>query len=288
MRCNAFVIIRAPSGVGPRGSFHAESVSEDRGGAILRFLHHRFEPLERHHHRSGDLTNHLRPLSRVDVRGEPGSSRVFIAEAIIKIVAVWPHPSHYFKNGWNVFDFSIVLFSLIPATGQFAMVARLLRLLRVVRLISTIPELRLIVPTLIRSLPSMGHVVMLMSIIFYIYAVAGYHLFHTHAPVHWGNLGLGLLTLFRIVTLEDWTDVMDKAMEMHHLTWIYFVSFVVFGTFVVVNLFIAVVLNNLEEAKRLEALQGPPDDLLTTLRETQVMLAKLQTNLSKREPSSGS
>ena len=210
---------------------------------------------------------------------------VFIIEAALKITAQWPNPERYFKNGWNVFDFSIVVFSLIPATGEFAMVARLLRLLRVLRLISTIPELRLIVSTLIRSLPSMGHVILLMGIIFYIYSVMGFHLFHEHDSVHWGNLGLSLLTLFRIVTLEDWTDVMYKAMELHHLAWIYFVSFVVLGTFVIVNLFIAVVLNNLEEAKleRLEALHWPADDLQTQLRETQTVLLKLQKSLAQRE-----
>ena len=212
---------------------------------------------------------------------------VFICEVVLKIGAVWPQPGRYFRSGWNIFDFTIVVFSLIPATGEFAMVARLLRLLRVVRLISTIPELRLIVSTLIRSLPSMGHVVILMSVIFYIYGVMGYHLFHNHDPVHWGNLGLGLLTLFRVVTLEDWTDVMYKAMELHHMAWIYFVSFVVLGTFVVINLFIAVVLNNLEEAKRerLEALQDPSDNLLTELRETQAMLEKLRKSLAQREES---
>ena len=131
----------------------------------------------------------------------------------------------------------------------------------------------------------MGHVILLMGIIFYIYSVMGFHLFHEHDSVHWGNLGLSLLTLFRIVTLEDWTDVMYKAMELHHLAWIYFVSFVVLGTFVIVNLFIAVVLNNLEEAKleRLEALQGPADDLQTQLRETQTVLLKLQKSLAQRE-----
>ena len=185
---------------------------------------------------------------------------VFILEALIKLVAVSPRIDRYFRDGWNLFDFTIVVLALIPATGQFAMIARLARLLRVLRLISTIPKLRLIVSTLIRSLPSMGHVVLLMSVIFYIYAVSGYHLFHDHDPVHWGNLGLSLLTLFRVVTLEDWTDVMYTAMEMHPMAWIYFVSFVVMGTFVIVTLFIAVVLNNLDEAKheQLESLREPP------------------------------
>ena len=93
-----------------------------------------------------------------------------------------------------------------------------------------------------------------------------------------------MLTLFRVVTLEDWTDVMYKAMEMHYMAWVYFVSFVVLGTFVVVNLFIAVVLNNLEEAKleRLEAAQGPQDDLATEIQQTQAMLKKLQKSLAAR------
>ncbi len=210
---------------------------------------------------------------------------VFVVEAMLKIWAVWPRPREYFGDGWNVFDFSVVVFTLIPATGEFAMVARLLRLLRVVRLISTIPELRLIVTTLIRSLPSMGHVVILMSIIFYIYAVAGFHLFNEHDPTHWRTLGISLLTLFRVVTLEDWTDVMYVAMELHPMAWVYFVSFVILGTFVVINLFIAVVLNNLEEAKleQLEAMLEPPthEELVRELRETQAVLARLEQRLSR-------
>jgi voltage-gated sodium channel len=210
---------------------------------------------------------------------------VFIAEAALKIYAVAPRFRLYFGSGWNLFDFSIVVVSLVPATGEFAMIARLARLLRVARLISTIPELRLIVSTLVRSIPSMGHVLLLMSVIFYIYAVAGYHLFHEHDPTHWNNLGLSLLTLFRVVTLEDWTDVMYTAMQMHPLTWMYFVSFVVIGTFVVINLFIAVVINNLEQAKQeqLERLQKPPtrDEILKELRQTQQALAKLQSKLEQ-------
>lgn len=210
---------------------------------------------------------------------------VFVIEAILKITAVAPKFKLYFGDGWNLFDFSVVVLSLIPATGEYAMIARLARLLRIARLVSTIPELRLIVSTLVRSIPSMGHVILLMSIIFYIYAVAGYHMFHEHDPTHWNNLGLSLLTLFRVVTLEDWTDVMYKAMELHPMMWAYFVSFVVLGTFVVINLFIAVVINNLEEAKHeaLEQLSEPTtrDEIINELKQTQEMLVNLERKLSK-------
>ena len=210
---------------------------------------------------------------------------LFIVEALLKMTAVFPRLSLYFKDGWNLFDFSVIVLSLLPATGEMAMVARLARLLRVMRLISTIPELRLIVTTLIRSLPGMGHVIMLMGVIFYMYAVAGYHLFSEHDPELWGSLGISLLTLFRVVTLEDWTDVMYTAMEMNAYSWIYFVSFVVMGTFVIINLFIAVVLNNLDEAKQeqLKSLEGPvgKEDILEELKATQQALKRLQEKMER-------
>ena len=212
---------------------------------------------------------------------------VFIVEAALKMAAVAPRIDHYFRDGWNFFDFSIIVISLIPASGSLAMLARLARLLRVLRLISTLPELRLIVATLIRSIPSMANVVVLMSIIFYVYAVAGYHLFHDVDPTHWRNLGISLLSLFRIVTLEDWTDIMYAAMEVKPWAWVYFVSFVVVGTFVVVNLFIAVVLNNLDEAKaeRLAELTSPPtsDEILKELRDTQAVLSRMRDKLERLE-----
>jgi len=214
---------------------------------------------------------------------------VFVIEAILKITAVAPRFRLYFGDGWNLFDFTVVVLSILPTTGQFATIARVARLLRVARLISTIPELRLIVTTLVRSIPSMGHVILLMSIIFYIYAIAGFHLFHEHDPQHWRSLPISLLTLFRVVTLEDWTDVMYTAMEMNPWSWTYFVSFVVLGTFVIINLFIAVVLNNLEEAKkeRLEELQKPANknEIIKELKETQSALARLQARLEASEKS---
>ena len=208
---------------------------------------------------------------------------IFVVEALLKMAAHHPRIHRYFADGWNVFDFTIIVISLVPGTGALATVARLARLMRVLRLISALPELRLIVSTLMRSIPSMFNVIMLLSIIFYIYGVAGYHLFHEVDPTHWRNLGISLLSLFRIVTLEDWTDIMYAAMAVHWWAWIYFVSFVVLGTFVVINLFIAVVLNNLDEAKqeRLQALRTPPtrEELVAELNRTQDALQRLARRL---------
>jgi voltage-gated sodium channel len=208
---------------------------------------------------------------------------IFIIEVVLKLAAVAPRFRLYFGSGWNLFDFSIVVLSLIPATGEFALVARLVRVLRVLRLVSAMPQLRLIVATLVRSIPSMGHVILLMSIIFYIYAVTGFHLFHEHDAEHWGTLGAALLTLFQMVTLEGWVEVMDTAMEAYPWSWVYFVTFVLVGTFVMLNLFIAVVINNLDASKsaELEELRDPVthDEVLRELARTRDALAALQRRL---------
>ena len=210
---------------------------------------------------------------------------VFIVEAALKMFAASPRGAGYFRDGWNIFDFLVIVFALIPATGQFAMIARLARLLRVLRLISTIKDLRLIVAALVRSIPSVGHVMMLMGIIVYIYAIMGYHLFHETDPESWGNLGSATLTLFNIITLEGWTTVMYTAMETHPLAWVYFVSFVIVGTFVVINLFIAIIINNLDEAKleRLREIERPVsrEELLREVRATQEALIRLEKRLER-------
>lgn len=215
---------------------------------------------------------------------------VFVLEAAIKITAVAPKFGLYFGDGWNLFDFTIVVLSLIPSTGEFAMIARLARLLRVMRLISALPELRLIVSTLVRSVPGFANVILLLFIIFYMYAVAGYHLLHQHDPEHWRSLGISLLTLFRILTLEDWTDVMYAAMSFNPYMWIFFISFVVVATFVVINLFIAVVINNLEEAKKEKfesGVGGAPGRVRMELEKTRESLERLSAELDEYEQSRG-
>jgi len=208
---------------------------------------------------------------------------IFVVEAALKITAVAPRLGLYFGSGWNVFDFTIVVLSFLPSTEEFALVARLVRVLRVLRLVSTMPQLRLIVATLVRSIPSMGHVIMLMSIIFYIYAVTGFHLFHKDDPEHWGTLGTALLTLFEVVTLEGWVQIMEVLLKPHPWAWIYFVSFVLIGTFVMLNLFIAVVINNLDASKvsELDDLRNPVthEEVLDELKRTRDALAALQRRL---------
>jgi len=198
---------------------------------------------------------------------------IFTVEALIKILAEGNRPLNYFKNPWNVFDFAIVAACLLEPVlqlgGAFLPVLRLLRILRVLRLITAIPKLQLLVTCLLKSLPSMFYVSILLFLLFYVYGAMAVFLFGENDPIHFRNLQTSILSLFRVVTLEDWTDVMYINMygsdaygySMDDLAkWnpastqsplgaaIFFVSFVLIGTMIVLNLVIGVIMNSMDES----------------------------------------
>lgn len=194
---------------------------------------------------------------------------IFVVELIIRVGAHWPRPWRFFTNGWNVFDFAIVVACLLPVGGQYAAVLRLARVLRVLRLLTVVPRLRVLVAALLHSIPSIGYVAGLLLVLFYVYAVIGTFLFSANDPVHFGSLHRSMFSLLRTVTLEDWTDLYytqslgsdrypppgieryphtaPRAMPLAAA--IYFASFVVIGTMIVLNLFIGVVLSSMNEAQ---------------------------------------
>lgn len=174
---------------------------------------------------------------------------IFSVEILLRILAHGARPWRFFAGGWNVFDFIIVASAFIPGLGEQGTLLRLVRLLRVLRLLSTLPSLQMMVAALVHSIPRIGQMALLASLLFYIYAVAGTSLFGGHDPEHWGSLHIALLSLFRTLTLEDWTDLMYTAMEAYPWAWVYFVSFVLLATFVIFNMLIGIILNSMEEAR---------------------------------------
>ena len=194
---------------------------------------------------------------------------IFCFEIIVKVLQEGEQPWRYFTDGWNVFDFIIVISVFLPFGGSSMAVLRLLRLLRVLKLVKALPKLQLLVTALLRSIPSMGYVTLLLVLLFYIYAVAGVTFFGDNDPIHFENLQLAMLSLFRVVTLEDWTDIMYINMygcdqygysDTSELcitpsasplgAALFFVSFVLLGTMIILNLFIGVIMTGMEEAKQ--------------------------------------
>jgi len=170
----------------------------------------------------------------------------FLSEIIIRLIAE-SSIKKFFSQGWNIFDFIIVVASLVPVEdSEIALLGRLLRIFRVLRLVSIIPELRILLTAFLQAIPRMGYVSLLMFIIFYIYAAVGSMFFHHINETLWNNISIAMLTLFRVATFEDWTDVMYETMEVYPFSWIYYLSFIFIVAFVFLNMMIGIVLETLQ------------------------------------------
>ncbi|WP_371189581.1 ion transporter [Thalassotalea maritima] len=175
----------------------------------------------------------------------------FAAELLIRYVAM-NNAKQFFRSGWNIFDTLIVIGSLIPAGGSGVLLARLLRVFRVLRLVSMIPELRSLINALIKAIPRMGYIALLMFVIFYIYGAIGSIMFADINEFLWGDVTVALLTLFRVATFEDWTDVMYETMEVYPLSWIFYISFIFFTAFIFLNMMVGTILEVMGEEHELE------------------------------------
>ena len=230
-----------------------------------------------------------RPYAELIRLGNRAVLGIFIVEALLKMLAFAPRSYLYFRDGWNVFDFLIIVLGLAPTTGQFAAIGRLARLLRIFRLVSTVRELRMVASALMHALPSVSHVVALLAVFHYIYAIIGFQLFQETNPANWGSLGQAVLTLFSLLTLDDWTRIMLIDMQTAPLAWIFYVSYISIGTFVVINLFVAIIVNSLEEIREqhqrdADRLQAPShDELLQELRQAREMMLRLERLLEAED-----
>ncbi|NKW88452.1 ion transporter [Alteromonadaceae bacterium A_SAG4] len=221
-------------------------------------------------------------------------SAFFLTEITIRFLAE-KRKRYFFKSFWNWFDTLIVVISLIPADDtELALIARLVRVFRVLRMISIIPELRILLVSLVKALPQLAYVMLLMFIIFYIYAAVGSTLFETINPVLWGDITISMLTLFRIMTFEDWTDVMYETQEVYSLSWIFYLTFIFFTAFAFLNMVIGIVVNVMErenekaraekEAALLEEqiaqgnIEPTLQDVMQELRELKAQLAANSQN----------
>ncbi len=177
----------------------------------------------------------------------------FLIEIVIRLVSS-ENIKAFLKDPWNIFDSLIVIISLIPLTGsETVLLGRLLRIFRVLRLISVIPELRILLNAFFVAIPRMGYVSLLMFIIVYIYAAVGSIFFAEINQALWGNISISMLTLFRIATFEGWTEIMYETMQVHPLSWMYYLSFIFIVAFVFLNMMIGIVVGTLQEEHERES-----------------------------------
>ncbi len=204
---------------------------------------------------------------------------IFLIEITVRFLGD-TNKKRFFFNGWNVFDTLIVLVSIIPIdNSELAIVGRLVRIFRVLRMVSIIPELRVLLNSLLKALPQLGYVMLLLFIIFYIYAAIGSTFFSHINDALWGDIARSMLTLFRVMTFEDWTDVMYETMEYYAFSWAYYLSFIFFTAFAFLNMVIGIVVSALEkEQSRMANGDGEEtelDHVRRDLAEVKAMLKQL-------------
>lgn len=206
---------------------------------------------------------------------------LFSIEILLKIFV---YRFNFFKNSWNVFDFLVVAVSLIPAAGSFS-VFRALRIVRTLRLLRSVPKLRLIIESLVKSLPSIGWIAVLLGIVFYVFSVIGVNLFGSQYPEYFGNMSESIFTLFQIMTLESWSSAIARpVMDGVPFAGVYFVTFILIATYTTLNIFIAIVVNTMNEVslKDLkEEEQHIKDFVSEENRKLRVQLSKIQSQLEE-------
>lgn len=180
---------------------------------------------------------------------------IFVVEIAIRIAAHGRRPQDYFKSGWNVFDFVVIGGAFLPGLREDATALRVLRLLRIVRVVSLFPDLRFLIRGMVRSLPPIASMAMLTGLLIYIYGILGWIFFASTDPEHWGDIGEAMLSLFVVLTLESWPEIMGEVIDVHPAAWIFFVSYVLIASFLLINMVIAILINSLEEVKAIEAIE---------------------------------
>ncbi len=210
---------------------------------------------------------------------------VFTAELALRIYAF---RGRFFRDPWGIFDLLVVGIAWLPATGALS-VLRALRILRVLRLVSVVPSLRVVVEAMLAALPGMGSIVLLMLLLFYVFAVMATKLYGGTMPEEFGTLGASLFTLFQLMTLDDWANIVKPAMEKHPYALLFFLPFILVATFVVLNLFIGVIVESIQSLREereaagvAEAREEAHADAAMLLREIKALRAEVAALRAER------
>jgi voltage-gated sodium channel len=214
---------------------------------------------------------------------------VFVVEVSVRIASYWPRPQRFFADRWNLFDFVVVAVAFVPGLQGNSTLLRLARLVRIVRVVRLLPELRILVTAIARSLPPLFSMALLTTLILFVYGMVGWTMFGDEDPAAWGDIGSAMLTLFVLLTLENFPAYLERGMEIEPFSVVYFISFVLIAVFIVINVLIGIVLNSMDEARQLHVerelreagLEPTPEqvDLVTRLERVRKAIDDLERDV---------
>jgi voltage-gated sodium channel len=220
---------------------------------------------------------------------------IFVVELGLRFASYGRRPQDFFRSGWNVFDLVVVGAAFVPGLSKNSTLLRLARLLRVVRVVRLLPDVRVLMLAMARSIPPMLSLAVLAGLVLYVYAMVGWMLFGDEDPERWGDIGQAVLTMFVLLTLENFPDVLEDGMAIEPWSWLFFVSFALLAAFILLNVLIGVVINSMEEAREIElenerealrklrAEPGGEEPLQDTALEERVVALKVALEELERE-----
>ncbi|MDR2033496.1 MAG: ion transporter [Helicobacteraceae bacterium] len=210
---------------------------------------------------------------------------VFVIEIAMKFVVV---RLRFFLSGWNLFDFFVVAISLVPGANTIS-VLRAFRIFRVIRLIGRIEKLKIIVEALLSSLPSIGWIGLLLTIVFYTFSVLCVTIFGETFDEWFGSIGAAMYTLFQILTLESWSmGIVRPLMAEYPYAYLIFIPFILIASFIMVNALVGIVINSLNElaaakAKEKEQEELGKSDLAEELNLLKNQILKIEKMIAAQE-----
>ncbi|XP_078045541.1 calcium voltage-gated channel subunit cacophony isoform X4 [Augochlora pura] len=196
---------------------------------------------------------------------------LFMMEMFIKVYALGPRT--YFESSFNRFDCVVISGSIFEViwsalkSGSFGLsVLRALRLLRIFKVTKYWKSLRNLVISLLSSMRSIISLLFLLFLFILIFALLGMQLFggqfnfeYGTPPTNFNTFPIALLTVFQILTGEDWNEVMYQGIESQGghrrgmMYSLYFIVLVLFGNYTLLNVFLAIAVDNLANAQELSA-----------------------------------
>ncbi|XP_034670756.1 voltage-dependent calcium channel type A subunit alpha-1 isoform X24 [Drosophila subobscura] len=196
---------------------------------------------------------------------------LFMSEMFIKMYALGPRI--YFESSFNRFDCVVISGSIFEVIwsevkgGSFGLsVLRALRLLRIFKVTKYWSSLRNLVISLLNSMRSIISLLFLLFLFILIFALLGMQLFggQFNLPggtpeTNFNTFPIALLTVFQILTGEDWNEVMYQGIisqggaQKGMIYSIYFIVLVLFGNYTLLNVFLAIAVDNLANAQELTA-----------------------------------
>jgi len=211
----------------------------------------------------------------------------FVVELVIRLTAEMPSPWRALRSPWTAFDAVIIVASFLPGVRENTTLLRLVRILRIARAVRFLPDLRVLIVAIGRSIPGVATLAAGTVVLVFIYGMAGWVLFHAQWPQEYGNIGTAMLSMFLLLTLETLPSSLTRGAEITPWAYPYFLSYVIFAAFIVFNLFIGIVISSMEEARAEQVAQDAAstaddrDDLAIRLGNVTDELAEIQRELKR-------